>query len=134
MTDSRTPPPAAKFGTSINCMDGRVQLPVIEHLKSRYGLDYVDMVTEAGPVGILSEGGEGMTSESIRRRVEISVSKHGSALIAIVGHHDCAGNPVAEETQLEQIRMSIRTVESWGFDANIVGLWVDGDWSVREVT
>jgi Putative carbonic anhydrase len=33
-----------KFGTAINCMDGRVQEPVINWMKVRYGLDYVDMI------------------------------------------------------------------------------------------
>lgn len=34
-----------KFATAINCMDGRVQIPVIEYIKSKYEVDYVDMIT-----------------------------------------------------------------------------------------
>ncbi len=34
-------------------------------------------------------------------RVEVSVNKQGSKLMAIVGHYDCAGNPVEEEEQLK---------------------------------
>lgn len=37
------------FATTINCMNGRVQIPVIDYMKSKYGVDYVDMVTEPGP-------------------------------------------------------------------------------------
>ncbi len=37
-----------KFVTAINCMDGRVQIPVIEYLKNNYGINYVDMITAPG--------------------------------------------------------------------------------------
>ena len=38
-----------KFGTAINCIDGRAQEPLIAWFKSEHGLDYVDLITEAGP-------------------------------------------------------------------------------------
>ncbi len=60
-----------KFGTAINCMDGRVQLPVINWMKSRYGLDFIDMVTEPGPDKMLSQGSPAQV-ESIKSRVLIS--------------------------------------------------------------
>ena len=43
------------FATTINCIDGRVQVPVIEYIKLTYGFDYVDMITSAGPNLILAE-------------------------------------------------------------------------------
>ena len=70
------------FATAINCMDGRTQLPVIEYMKSRYGVDYVDMVTEPGTNKILAENGDKTTIESIKRRVKISVERHNSKQIA----------------------------------------------------
>jgi carbonic anhydrase len=121
------------FATTINCMDGRVQIPVIEYMKSKYGVDYVDMVTEPGPNKILSENRDRTIVESIKKRVEISVMKHNSKLIALVGHHDCAGNPVEKDTQLKQILSAIKTVESWNFEVQIIGLWIDENWEVCEV-
>ena len=59
--------------------------------------------------------------------------KHGSHHILIIGHHDCAGNPVEKETQLKQIRESIDTVRIWGFKGEIIGLWIDEKWNVSEV-
>lgn len=122
-----------KFVTAINCMDGRVQLPVIEYLKNNYGAEYVDMITEPGPNRILTERADNPILESIRKRVELSVTRHSSNLIAIVGHHDCAGNPVDKKTQLKQIISAIATVKSWGFDVKIIGLWVDENWEGCEV-
>ena len=37
------------FCTAINCMDGRVQLPVIRFLQERFKVDYVDVISEPGP-------------------------------------------------------------------------------------
>jgi len=85
-----------KFATAINCTDGRTQLPVIAYLKEKCKVDYVDMVTEAGPVRILVDSADRALVDSIKHRVEISVEKHYSRYIAVAGHFDCAGNPVSE--------------------------------------
>ncbi|MCK4310315.1 MAG: hypothetical protein KAV80_02555 [Methanomicrobia archaeon] len=122
-----------KFATAINCMDGRVQIPVIEWLKRKYSASYVDMITEPGPNKILAESKDDPVIETIKRRVEISVNKHASEIIAIVGHYDCAGNPVDRDTQIKQIRSAIRIVESWNFNVQIIGLWVDENWKVHKI-
>lgn len=121
------------FATAINCMDGRVQVPVMEFLKKKYGVDYVDMITEAGSNGILAAKRDQAIIDSIKRRVGISTTKHGSKHIAIAGHHDCAGNPVDKETHLAHIRSAIKVVKSWGVNAEVIGLWVDDEWKVSEV-
>jgi carbonic anhydrase len=121
-----------KFATAINCMDGRAQLPVIEYLKNKLGVDHVDMITEAGPVRILAENADAVALDSIRKRVLVSLEKHHSQAIAVVGHHDCAGNPVVKEEQRRQIERSIAVVGSWRLGAETIGLWVDENWQVEE--
>jgi hypothetical protein len=122
-----------EFVTVINCMDGRTQLPAIDFLRKKYGVDYVDSITEPGPIKFLSENREECIVGSIKSRAAISVEKHGSRVIAIVGHHDCAGNPVEKETQLEQLESSAKLIKSWGYDVDIVKLWIDENWRVHEV-
>lgn len=53
------------FCTAINCMDGRVQLPVINFLMRRFSVEYVDSVTDAGPVKILAEHTDRVTIDLI---------------------------------------------------------------------
>lgn len=122
-----------QFVTAINCMDGRVQIPVIEYMKTTYDVEYIDMITEPGPIKTLSKNRDRIIVESIKTRVEMSVMKHNSKLIAIVGHNDCAGNPVDKGTQLNQIQSAIKIVESWNFKAKIIGLWIDENWEVFKV-
>ncbi|MBU0479384.1 hypothetical protein KKC91_12610 [bacterium] len=119
-----------KFATVINCMDGRTQLPANEWMKNEFKVDYVDTITEPGPNKILADDED---VESIKKRVLISVQKHGSKNIAIVSHHDCAGNPVDKETQMKQLELAVKTVDSWGLNVNITGLWVDESWKVERV-
>lgn len=121
------------FVTAINCMDGRTQLPVNEWLRGRFGVDFVDTITEPGPLKILAEAADAALVESIRRRVEISVLKHGSRVVAIVGHHDCAGNPQSKDVQLGQLALARRTVEGWKLAEQVVLLWVGAEWSVELV-
>jgi carbonic anhydrase len=96
-------------------------------------VDYVDIITEPGPAGILGGKKDEALIESIRRRVEISVQQHGSRYIAIVAHHDCAGNPVDAQVHLAQAERAVERVQSWGFDCEVVPLWVSEDWEVHVI-
>jgi len=126
---------AKKFAAAINCMDGRVQLPVIQYLKENYKIDYVDMITEPGPIKILSELTNTELLESIIKRLNISINKHKSNLIAVTGHHDCAGNPVCQEKQINQIKTAIEYIKSLFKEKNlkIIGLWIDENLKVKEL-
>ena len=126
------PSRAMKFCTAVNCMDGRTQLPVIEYLRRRFQAEFVDMVTDPGVNRILAEGDEA-ARERIFARCDISVEKHGSVGIAVAGHHDCAGNPVGEEAQLEHIRRAVEALRGRYPELEVIGLWVDGERRVREV-
>jgi hypothetical protein len=121
-----------KFGTAINCMDGRVQLPVIDWLKKNYALDYVDMITEPGPDKIIA--GQGKELESIKTRVLVSVKAHGSQIIAVAGHHDCAGNPVSREEHQAQLKKAVEVIRSWNLPLKeVIALWVGEDWAIQPV-
>ena len=122
-----------KFCSVVNCMDGRVQLPVIKYVQRRFCAEYVDSITEAGPILILSEDKNSIAKQSIFDRLKISVEKHQSAGIAVVGHYDCAGNPAAKEIQMVQIQQAIENLRQQYEHIDIVGLWVDKNWEVHEV-
>ncbi len=122
-----------EFVTVVNCMDGRVQLPVINYLQQTYDARYVDSVTEAGPVRFLADGGESNEKDSILRRVAVSVNGHGSRLIAVVGHADCTGNTADIETQKAQLAASASLLAASFPEADVVGLWLDEDWVPREL-
>ena len=114
-------------------MDGRVQVPADEWIKKRLKVDYVDAITEPGPNKILADNKDSATVDSIKQRVAISVNKHGSKYIFVLGHYDCAGNPAGKESQLVHIKEAIKTVNSWEFNAQTIGLWIDENWQVNEV-
>lgn len=121
------------FATSINCMDGRVQLPVINWMKDTYGVEYIDMITEAGPNKVLLEGSAGQLEE-IKKKVLVSTEKHGSGTITIAGHHDCAGNPADRSQKENEIKRAVELIETWDLGAEVVGLYVNENWEVEVVT
>ncbi len=122
-----------KFCTVINCMDGRTQIPVIEYLKQRFKVQYVDSITEPGPNLILAQKDDLHSVQSILKRLSISIKKHGSQAIAIVGHYDCAGNPAPKEEQINHIKEAIKFIKYYYPDKEVIGLWVNKDWKVKEV-
>ncbi len=81
-----------KFGTAINCIDGRTQQPVIDYIKQNYAVDIVDMITFPGANGIFSNELRLVEASLAKHSASISVEKHNSRIIAVVGHYDCAGN------------------------------------------
>jgi carbonic anhydrase len=121
------------FATSVSCMDGRVQEPISRYLKEKFRIDFIDTITEPGPNKILAENSPVVKIESIRQRIEISLNKHKSNLIAVSGHYDCAGNPTTMENQLGQIRTAIEHLSKWYPSVKIIGLWIDDNWKVQEV-
>ncbi len=122
------------FATAVNCMDGRTQEPVIAYLKRRCGVEYVDAVTEPGPVRILAEAGaDDEAVASILRRVEVSVGTHGSTCVAVVAHADCAGNPLGRGEQMPQLAAAVDRVRARFPEVEVLGLWLGEDWRVEEV-
>jgi len=109
------------FATSLSCIDGRVQLPMINWIKKKYLVDYVDTITAPGIDKVISDN----DVESIKKSVMISVSNHKSSHIVISGHFGCAGNPVSDEEHFAQIKKSVEIVNSWNLNVNVIGVWID---------
>ncbi|ROL58831.1 hypothetical protein D9V86_11480 [Bacteroidetes/Chlorobi group bacterium ChocPot_Mid] len=122
-----------KFCTVINCMDGRTQLPVIDYMKTKFNVEYVDMITEAGPIKYLAEADNEIILNSIFERIDISINKHFSRVIAVVGHQDCARNPLNKMEQVKQINSSIYLLRHKYKDCKIIGLYVNEIWEVEEI-
>ena len=120
------------FCTVVNCMDGRVQLPASRYLQARFNVDYVDSSTEPGPNLILSSQTDESLVQSILSRISISVEKHASVGIALVGHHHCAGNPATKEEQQQHLIAGVRFLLQF-HEIPIIGLWVDENWEVNEI-
>ena len=116
--------------TCLNCMDGRVQLPVLQWIKANYPVDFVDVITEAGMDAVLS-GQEDINE--ILRSIAISVNVNKSTRLFVVGHNDCRGNPVGEEIHRQQIKDSVKRLGSHWPKHKIVGLWVNDSWMVEVV-
>ena len=119
-----------KFVTTINCMDGRTQGPVSKWMKETFKADHVDTITIPGADRALTRGTKD-EKDSIKNMINISVNKHDSEVISIIGHHDCAGNPGSKEMHIEDIKASMQTVRDWFTSVHILGLWVGSDWKVE---
>ena len=122
---------ADKFATAINCMDGRVQDPVNNWLKSKTDAKYVDVITEAGPDKLMAS--TSTASRLILQRILVSRDKHGSEDLALVAHHDCAGNPVTRMEHLAHLKRAATIMETWDLKMNIYMLWVNDEWQVELV-
>ena len=121
------------FCAAINCMDGRAQLPVFEFLQTRFGIEYVDMVTEPGPNAILARQDDPAVLGTIRARLDVSVHKHGSKGIAVVAHSDCAGNPASKDEQLEHLRVAVEFVRERYPETEVIALWLELPSAIEEL-
>lgn len=118
------------FLTVINCMDGRVQLPVQNWLMGQKMADFFDTITEPGADFVLSNGSDDLI-QHIYQEVMISVSLHRSNSILLVGHHDCAANPVDQEQHIHHILKGIRKIQAWDLGVRTYGLWLGENWRVE---
>lgn len=121
------------FITAVLCIDGRYRRCLVDWLTDRYGADYVDLITEPGPDRILGEHPLSEEAISVRRRVDVSLSAHASQTIAMVGHDDCAGNPVAPHIHRAQVQRSAAVLREWYPEILVVGIFVDATCGIHVV-
>ena len=98
-----------------------------------FNVDYVDTVTEAGPNLLLAEQTNPQLIQSVLNRVNISVESHRSVGIAVVGHHDCAGNPANKSEQINHLKKSITLLRQKYDQLPVLALWVDKNHDVHEI-
>lgn len=121
-----------KFATAISCIDGRVHLPIINWLMREYSVDYVDIISEPGVDGAFMSYPS--VVQDIRNKVAISVEKHGSDIIFVSAHHDCAGNPVSKEEHLEMLKHCVLQIEGWKLPVKyIISAWIDEKFRVNVI-
>ena len=116
--------------TCLNRMDGRVQLPVINWIKRKHRVDFVDVITEAGMDNVLSNQDD---ISEVLRSIKISVNINKSTRLFVVGHFDCRGNPVEERVHRQQIGDSVTRLKTYWPGYEIIGLWVNKNWQVEVV-
>lgn len=121
-----------KFAAVINCMDGRVQDPVNAWMKDHTGATYIDVITEAGPDRIMAS--TATASRLILKRILVSRDKHQSKHLALVAHHDCAGNPVSKEQHIAQLMQAAKILATWNLGMTIFMLWVNENWQVELIS
>lgn len=106
-------------------------MPVIDWLKIGFNVQYVDLITEPGANQLLLTGTSSQIY-SVREKIQLSLEKHASEVLAVAGHFDCLANPVSKEEHWQQIKESVNLIESWGFWVRVVGLWVN-QWSSIDI-
>ncbi len=114
-------------------MDGRVQEFVSCYLKNRFSAQFVDTITEPGPNRIIAEQDDFHSIRSIQNRLRISIEKHNSVGIAIVGHEDCAGNPVEKSEQILHLQKSTQWLKKQFAGIEIIALWVELSGKISEI-
>lgn len=130
--------PGETFFTSVGCMDGRVQCPVAKYGKNRYEVKFMDTITEAGLVGVLSkENVDPKLLESIKAKVMISIEKHHSKGIVVHGHEECAGNPIDDTLHREQTIAAAKIIRDFvPGDIEVMPVFVvrkNDSWVVEEL-
>lgn len=114
--------------TCLNCIDGRVQLPVLHWIREQYHIDFVDVITAAGIDGVIASKDN---IDEIIRNINISINNNKSVRIFLVGHYDCCGNCVDEKTHREHITKAVMRLKSHWSRLEIIGLWVNSHWQVE---
>src|SRR5687767_3819616 len=113
--------------TCLNCMDGRVQLPVLQWIKEHHGIEIVDVITEAGMDGVLARQKD---ISEILRSIKVPIDLNKSVGLFVVGHYDCRGNPTDDKTHRKDIADAVKRLKVLLPAQKVLGLWVNGKWQV----
>ena len=113
-----------RFGAVITCMDGRIQTRPIDQVMTRLGVRFVDNITSTGAVQHL-DGSVSATGEGLLRSLAVSIEAHGTTQVALVAHTQCAGNPVPDSKQKDQLRNAVVVVSERFPDIEVTALFFD---------
>ncbi len=113
-----------RFAAVISCMDGRIQIRTLEQVMTRFGARYVDNITSTGAVQHL-DGSVSPTGEGLLGSLAVSIAAHSTSQVAVVAHTGCAGNPVSDDTQKNQLRSAIGVVSDRFPDLEVIALFFD---------
>lgn len=112
-------------------MDGRPQRKVADYLTTSFGVRHLDTITTAGLVRHLVQPGP--ETDILMANLNISLDRHGSRHIAVVAHHDCAGNPVSDSNQKQQVAEAVGIIDRLHPDAEVIGVWLNEHWIVERI-
>jgi hypothetical protein len=126
------------FITSVGCMDGRVQEPILRYGQQKFGVKYADTITEAGLVGLLAkENVNPALLDSIKKKILISLEKHHSKAVVVHGHQECAGNPVEDKQHAGETLTAAKVIKSFlPSETLVIPVFVnrsENGWEVEEL-
>ena len=97
--------------TCLNCMDGRVQLPVLQWIKECHRVDFVDVITEAGMDAVLANQDD---IHEILRSIDISINMNGSTRLFVVGHLTAGGTLLIKKRIMLKLLLRSNELRSAG--------------------
>lgn len=122
----------AAFAVALTCIDGRVQEPLAAWVRTRFGVRYVDVVTEPGMDVVLARGPQA-EQDALLAKADVSRRAHGSVTLVVAGHADCAGNPVPDDQHVQDVAAAVRRVQAALPDLAVAGAFVDAAGGVQAV-
>lgn len=120
------------FATAICCIDGRFHTPLVDWIKKRCQVEFVDLVTEAGPDLVLAEGDKPKIF-SIKERVSASIQNHKSKHLIVAAHDNCGGNQVTPIEHCQHLRSAKDVIRKWDFPVEPFFVFIDLKGNVEEV-
>ncbi|MCK9152130.1 carbonic anhydrase [Methanobacterium alcaliphilum] len=111
-----------KFAACLNCIDGRVQLPVINWITSTYNIDFIDMITEPGMDGFLVDSESEL--KPLLDKLNIAIKVHDCEEIFIVAHEDCAANPVDFKTHAPNLKIASEKIKDVASKCKVICIYV----------
>jgi carbonic anhydrase len=112
-------------------MDGRVQRKLADYLTASFGARHMDTITTAGLIRHLADDTD--HTEILLSNLETSIRAHGSNQVAVAAHHDCAGNPVSDATQKQQVATAVARLQKDYPQLEVIGVWLNDRWIVERV-
>jgi hypothetical protein len=112
-------------------MDGRIQRKVSDYLSTAFGVRHLDTITTAGLIRHVAA--DTTQTATLLDNVAASMKAHGSNKIAVVAHHDCAGNPVSDRVQKQEVATAMIRLAETHPGSEVIGLWLNEQWIVERI-
>ena len=118
-------------------MDGRIQKPLREFAREKFGVDFVDAITDRGGLlrhlpGAENEG----YVENMLQNIQVSLTAHNSKGIIMAGHQECAGYPIPGDQKRKEVVDAANLLRGKFAGIEIIPVFVvenEGGWKVENL-
>ena len=122
-----------RFAALIDCTSKAMGWEFFPYLREKLKVDYVDLIVPPKPNEVVLLFENKSIIETLKIKLLLSIQKHETALLVLVGDPSCKGKELPLEQFKKHVLQAAKLIKAWRLPVTILGLWQHKDQKIQEI-